>query len=169
MTSPAVTGVRNVEATLNTSWAAAVAAFALPSHLTRPNVVFHWENVTASMPCYGVIHIPISMDSTWQGRVAGDTQTALVANAFMEISAFVTRDRNPNYMAQLNYMRDMVASWVTSTKSLVIKNFATPSTPVDTAYRVMLLRLDEQPTAPDVNPSVIRARMLLEYRWFYRM
>ena len=169
MTSPAVTGVRNVEATLNSAWAAAVAAYTMPAYLTRPNVVFNWPDITASMPCYGVIHIPISMDSTWQGRISDVEQTALVANALMEISAFVTRDRNPNYMAQLNYMRDLVGDWVTKTKNMLIKDFATPSAPTNTTYRIMLTRLDEQPTAPDVNPNVIRARMLVEYRWFYRV
>ena len=162
----------NVEGTLNSSFSAAIAAFALPSWLpTRPTVVHDWNEIAANLPCYGTAHIPVSLTNAWQGMVVGGGKRGYAATAIYEVSAFVLRTDNPNWQAQLRTMKDYVLTWVGDAKQLIIQDYAAnPSSPSATEY---LLNFGDIAPAADeddsANPGIRRLRILIDYSLVYRV
>lgn len=159
----------HVEATLNQWLFDTLSAITRPDWLpTLPAFVYNWDEITASLPCFALAHIPAGLADTFQGRQAGGSDSGRRALGLLEVSCYVTRTDNPNWPAQLRTMRDMVETAATSTRTVTISNYATPSTPVTTAYKIDLQDVTETPTEADPNPAIQRARVLIQYAFTYR-
>jgi len=164
-----VTSTFNVEATLN-AWAnTLITGASLPTWLPSVGVVFDMAEISASMPCYSLHHIPVSREDRYQGRVVGAGQKGRAGVGLFEINAWVSR-QSANWQAQLRSMERIIESAATSTASIVITDYETdPFTPVATSYRVLLQEFNILATAPDPNPDIERRRMQITYRWTLRV
>jgi hypothetical protein len=171
----------NVEYTLNNWLAADLAAISRPSWLpSNPPLVFDAPDIESSLPCFSVAHLPLASQDEFLGRQAGNGQ-GLVRSALLEVSAWVSR-ANPNWIAQLRTMEDMLATVVAATSSKLIKDFAAnPSSPATTAYKVNIQGLERvrstlgqsaaEAAAVEVgaNPDLRGRRMFIGYWWVYRI
>jgi hypothetical protein len=171
----------NVEASLNNWLSTALAAYDLPSWLpSLPIIVYDWREIAISLPCFSVIHIPVSGRAQYQGRNVGANLKGVRMTAMMDVSCWVSRD-SANYSAQLRTMRDLVHSVATFTSGVVIKDYAAdPASPADTDFRVVIgnvtgapIALDENRNAPQSgsvinNPDILRARLLIDYAYTFR-
>jgi hypothetical protein len=149
------TSIVNVEATVNASFNAAVAAFALPSWLTvRPSIAWNWDDIPLTTPCYGIAHIPVVTTDSYQGRQVGGGLRGMRGSAVFEASAFVTKTGNPSWAIQLRTMYDWVLSWAISNPVLVVKDYAAAlSAPANTAYKIDLRDVAATPSQEDTaNP-----------------
>ncbi len=167
MTPIQATSYFNVEATLNDWLATELAAVTRPTWLaTMPGLYYDGQPIAEpDVPCFSLFHLPVDAQlSALQGRYTTPTL------GIVDISAWVTQNA-PNYMAQLRTMRDMVTTVLARKTALVVKDFATSlSAPAPTAYKIDFETLTGSAPAPDTaNPALWRARMLLEYRWHYRI
>lgn len=160
----------NVEATLNKWLFDALSAFTRPAWLTTmPAFVFNAEEITASLPCFAITHIPAGMADLWQGRAVGDGYAGRRALGLLSVSCYVTRTANPNWTAQLRTMRDMVSSTATASRTVVIQEYqADPVNPTATTFKINLEDTQETPTEADPNPAIERARVLITYSFTFR-
>jgi hypothetical protein len=146
-----------------------ISAITRPSHLsTLPAFVYNWDEVAANMPCFALTHIPAGMLNDIQGRTVGNGQQGRKALGLLEISSYVSRNGNPSWNAQLRTMRDLVETAATSTRTVVVYDYSSPSSPTATAFKIDILDVTETPTEPDTNPAIQRARVLIAYSFFYR-
>lgn len=164
-----MTSTFNVETTLS-AWAAGIIADAsLPSWLPSVTVAYDMQDVSASLPCFSLHHIPVSRDDRYQGRIVGAGQKGRAGVGLFEINAWATR-QNANWQAQLKTMQDIIESAAISNTGVVIKDYDTdPFSPTTTGYRVLLQDFNILATAPDPNPDIERRRMHLTYRWTVRV
>lgn len=173
MTTMHVTSVYNVEPSITTAFQTALNAITLPAWLSQPAIVFDWPEITASTPCFSIIHMTPSMSDTHQGRGDGAGNSTVAASGIMEISAWVSRDQKYNgqdiWVTRLRFMESMIASAYASLPVVVIKDYATsPSSPNNVAFRVVMRNLNFMQTASDPNPSIMRKRALITYNWNLR-
>ena len=162
----------NIEGTISTSFNTAIAAFSLPSWLpTRPTVILDWAEIAASLPSFGVTHIPVSLTQSFQGMNVGGGKRGMPSLDIFEVSCFVSRSNNANWLAQLRTMKDWVVTWAGDTKQLVIKDYAAnQSSPSDTEYLINFMDIAPLASQPDnANPGVERQRILLDYRHVHRV
>lgn len=172
MTSLEPTSSFNVEASLNDWLAAALASYTRPSWLaTMPSIRYDWDDLALSAPCFSLFHLPVGLDTNaYQGRQVGGGKRGAPALGILDLSCWVTKTANPNWMAQLRTMRDMAQHAVLAKTVVIVRDYAAPALPVNTAYKVDIG--DFSPGALEAdsrNPAVWRARCLIEYRWTYRV
>jgi len=169
MTTMDSAGIFNAEATLNAWLVAALAALTRPAWLpAMPAMILTQPETIAVLPAFSVHHTPVNTYDLWQGRAVGDGKRGVRYVANMEVNAWASRS-NRNWQAQLRTMQDMVATVYTKTKGVEIKNYATnQSSPTETGYLIRLVQLTGVSTAPDPNPDIVRARMLIRYAFVYR-
>ena len=159
----------HVEATLNAWLNTTLGAITLPAWMpTLPTLVYNPDEITASLPCFAVTHIPAGMLNDIQGRVVGDGQQGRRALGIMEVSCYLKRTDNPSWPAYLRTMRDLVETAATSTRTVVIYNYSTPGVPTATAYKIDIQDVTETPTEADPNPALQRARVLIRYSFVFR-
>lgn len=162
----------NIEGTINTSFNAAIAAFSLPTWLpTRPTVILDWAEIALNTPCYGVAHIPVNLTNSFQGMVVGGGKRGYAALDIVEVSCFVSRTNNANWLAQLRTMKDFVVTWAGDTKQLVILDYASnPSSPAATEFLIQFGDIAPLAAQPDTeNPGIVRQRVLIDYRHTHRV
>lgn len=161
----------NVEATLNAWMRDALQAFSLPAWLSSVTVVYDAPQIAASLPCFSLIHIPVSVTDSFQGRWAGTTKGAR-ASGVLDVSCWVSRSRSADWALQLRTMRDMVLSAALSSPVVIIQDYAGlaswSDTPAATAYKINLGDVTPTSTEADANPDVERARVLIDYHYIYR-
>lgn len=161
----------NVEVTLNAWLNTTISAITRPSWLTTlPAFVYNWDEVTATIPCFAIRHLPSSMLNDLQGRTVGsDAAAGRRTLGLMEVSCFVTRNANPSWNAQLRIMCDLVRSAATSARTVQIYNYQTsPSAPSATAYKIDLLDVIDASVEKDPNPAIERVRLLIRYSYVFR-
>lgn len=159
----------HVEATLSQHFTTTISAITRPAWLTAlPAFVYNWDEVAATIPCFAFAHIPAGMLNDLQGRTVGDGQQGRKALGILEVSCFVTRNANPSWNAQLRTMRDLVETAATSTRTVVVQDYSTPSSPSNTTFKIDILDVNETPTEPDINPAIQRSRILIAYSFTYR-
>lgn len=196
MTTLAQASSFNVEATLNTWMSAALAAFTRPAWLpTLPAIVYDAPEISASLPCFSLIHIPVSTVGGIQGRWAGSS-TGMKALGILDVSCWVSRSASVDWNMQLRTMRDMVLSSAVKSAVLVIGDYAAlptntvapaitttallavqiagddgtwSDTATATAYKINIGDAALTPTEPDPNPDVMRVRVLIDYDYYYRV
>src|SRR5689334_8702320 len=101
----------NVEYTLNNWLGTDLAAISRPSWLPNaPPLVFDAPDIESSLPCFSVAHLPLEGTDEFLGRQVGGAQ-GLIRHALLEVSAWVSR-ADPNWIAQLRTMEDMLATVV---------------------------------------------------------
>lgn len=168
--SLSATAAFNAQASLNAWLVARIGAFTLPAWLPTVSVVFNWADITASLPCFSVAHIEIETGASgFKGRAA-DGRAGAVSTAILEVSAWVQRDANANHTAQLNYMADMVTQAVIGSGAGVqIYDYGTPNTPTPTSAVITLDNVQPVSVEMDTNPGIERKRLLVPYRWIYRV
>src|SRR5262245_43374846 len=106
----------NVEYTLNNWLATDLAAISRPSWLANnPPLVFDAPDIESSLPCFSVAHMPLEGQDEFLGRQVGGGQ-GVARSGLMEVSAWVSRV-NPNWIAQLRTMEDMLTTVVAATSS----------------------------------------------------
>lgn len=160
----------NVEVTLNAWLNTTISAITRPSWLmTLPAFVYNWDEVTATIPCFAIRHLPSSMLNDLQGRTVGtDAAAGRRAMGLMEVSCYVTRNSNPSWQAQLRTMRDLVETAATSARTVQLYDYSTPASPAAAAYKIDLQDVTETPTEADPNPAIQRSRVLIAYSFVFR-
>lgn len=159
----------NVEASLNAWLIAEVATASKPGWLAVVTVVVNHEEVTASLPCLSVTHIPVSARDAYQGRIVSATQVGRAMTALMEINAWVSRD-DYGWQAQLRTMQRIVEQAATQDVGVLILDYeSNTASPAATGYRVLLDDLQILTAPPDPNPNIERRRMQITYRWTLRV
>ena len=161
----------NVKATLNTQMATDLAAVTRPAWLpTLPTIYYTWPETEITPPAFSFTHIDVGAVDSWERRGVGGGLKGLAQEAIMDVGCWVTRKRNRNWNAQLDTMRDMVMTVVTSTTEMVILDYeANQSTPATTSFLVRLGDSVARGTVPDSNnPDIERVRILIDYRWIFR-
>jgi len=173
VTTIAQTSTFNIEATLNAWLFSEIAAFSgqLPANVTLPSVFLVWTPITTAVtPCYSVVHIPVSVNASYQGNVTDGTLKGAAAAGLMDVSAWVNHD-TWNYGAQMRTMQDMVqTALVRNNGGIVVKDYAASVTaPANTSFLIRLRDCAaDVPRADTDNPAIWRGRMLLAYEWVYR-
>lgn len=169
MTTIETSSIFNVEATLNDWLKTALEAIDRPAWLpAMPAVTTNLPEAVAAMPAFSVHHIPVNTYDRWQGRAVGGGKRGVHYVAIMEVNAWVSRKAR-NWEAQRRTMQDMVASVFTETSEVEIKNFvANQTSPTGTGTLVRLDSFNGVATAPDPNPDIERARLLITYSFIYR-
>lgn len=168
MTALAQASAFNAEASLNAWMLAALQAYVLPTWLpTMPAFVFDAPAVSANLPCFSLIHIPVDVEQRYQGRQVGAGKLGGRATGMFDVSCWVSRSLSPYWAAQLRTMRAMVISTAQS-QGIQLFDYAVPAAPVGTIYKVNIDGLKEVPTQADSNPDVMRARVLVDYSYVAR-
>lgn len=161
-------GLFNAEASLNSWLSNAIGDFELPAWMTAPKVVTNLSEAIASLPAFSVHHHSVNTYDRWQGRAVGDGKSGVQYVGIMEINCWVSR-RSRNWLAQLRIMQDMVMTLFVRTREVAVLDYVTSqSDPVATGAIIRLEGINTVTTAPDPNPDVERARMLLTYSFIYR-
>lgn len=161
----------NAEASLNAWIAAALQAFSLPLWVsTLPPIIYDFPEVSATIPCFSAIHIPVGADPAYQGRSVGGTDKGERVTAIMEVSCWVSRTKAPTaWYPLLMFMRDAVLSAATAQRVVVISDYLSSLTaPPLTLYKITLDRALKVPVEHDPNPAVERERILIDYSYIYR-
>lgn len=162
--------VFNVEVSINKHFRTELTAVTKPAWLpTLPAIKTIPLDDKASFPAFTLSHIPVGFDDKWQGRGVGDGKKGLDSKALLDISCWVSRDNNSQWLQQLRTMEDMVLTVATSTISIVIMDYAADiSSPSATGFLVRLSNVVTRTTQPAPNPNIERKRVLVEYDWIYR-
>lgn len=195
MTTLAQASTFNAEASLNAWMSAALQAFApTPQLPTTPAIVQDAPQIAASLPCFSLMHIPVSAEDLWEGRWAGESKGERV-RAILDVSCWVSRKASRDWLGQLRRMRDMALSAATSSTVVLISDYgALPEntvapaiaaiavqnflitgddgtwsdTPSSTVYKINIGGATLTPTEPDPNPDVERVRVLVDYDFVFR-
>jgi hypothetical protein len=159
----------NVEASLNAWLRTQLGTYTLPSWLsTLPTIQETFPINTATMPCFSFWHMPVADQDVYLGRQIDATTRGKRAVAMMEVSCWATQT-NPNYLAQLRTMADLVRSITTAVDSVLVYDYSTPTAPVVTDRRIILMdTTDSTPQQDTDNPSIWRRRLLLDYVYTLR-
>lgn len=151
----------NVEASMNAWLQAQISAITRPSWLPAFTFVFNAPDITIRVPCIAIFHFPVSQQIAYRGRYPGDK-----ASGLMEVSIWVSRNRNASWNAHLMGMDSIVGQAFNSGSGVVISDYTTaPGTPTAQAYAIDLLDLEAVNSAPDPNPDLERRRNLIRYQW----
>lgn len=185
----------NVEASINAWMQAALQAFSLPVWMSPlPAVVFDAPQVSASIPCFALTHIPVGVANPFQGRWAG-TSRGGKASGILDVSCYVSRSKSRDWVRQLRTMRDMVLSTAEASPVVVIADYAAlprntvapaiattalttvalsgddgtwSNTPASTEYKANINDVTIAVTQADPNPDVERVRVLVDYSYIIR-
>lgn len=157
----------NVMASINKYLTESINAFALPSWLTSVNIVYNMPDGGIQPPCISILAMGTNYPMNFQGGNLGDGNTGDLADGYIDVSAWVTR-RTSNWAAQLATLRSIIASVGIMTRTIPIYNYATPTTPSLTSYKINVYSLREELTPDDPNPDIERARYVLRYGWVAR-
>jgi hypothetical protein len=162
--------VFNVEASVNAHFRTSLAAVTKPAWLpTLPTIQSIPLDDEAALPAFTLSHIPVGFMDKWQGRHVGGGLSGMDSRALLDISCWVSRRDNPQWMQQLRTMEDMVLTVATQTATIVIMDYAANlSSPSATSFLVRLSNVVTRTTQPDPNPNIERKRVLVEYDWVYR-
>jgi hypothetical protein len=169
MTTLTATSIFNAEASLNAWLKAGLEAIDRPAWLAAmPGMYANVQEAAAALPAYSFLHLPVNTYDRWQGRAVGGGLRGVDYVALLEVDAWVSRKAR-NWQAQLRTMQDMVYALYTETSEVEIDDYATTqNSPTGTGYLMRLTGLRGAATAPDENPDIERARMLLTYSFVYR-
>lgn len=160
----------NVQATMNQWMGAHLALFALPAWLTsaQPAIVLGADDITASIPCFALFHLPVTLDHAYQGGHVGGGMLGADETGLMEVSCY-TSANDPQGQALQRLMRDWVKALVVADRVVSILDFQGDLyNPVASGYKIDISDLTEVETQADPNPDVQRARMLISYSYTFR-
>lgn len=161
----------NVESSLNAWMQSKLQAFTLPAWLTvLPPIVTDYPETNASIPCFSFVHLPVDIDSNFQGKNVGNGDKGGRATAMMDVSCWVSRSKAfSSWYPQLAIMRDFVLSATENTGTIIISDYLTSLTaPPATAYKINLDKATVVEVVHDPNPDVERKRILIDYSYIYR-
>lgn len=161
----------NVEASLNEWMRAALAAFSLPAWITTlPTIVYDFPQVSAAIPCFSFVHLPVDIDSNFQGKNVGGGDKGGRATGIMDVSCWVSRSKAPNsWYPILMILRDFVLSTAEATSTVVISDYQTSlSAPAATVYKINIDHAAVVEVVHDPNLDVERKRILIDYSYVYR-
>lgn len=161
----------NAEASLNAWMQSSLQAFSLPNWLTTlPPIVYDYPEVSASIPCFSVVHLPVDIDSRFQGRNVGNGDKGGRATAMMDVSCWVSRSKAfSSWYPQLMIMRDFVLSAANSTITVIIADYQSSlAAPPATNYKINIDKTSVVEVVHDTNPDVERKRILIDYSYIYR-
>ena len=160
--------VFNIESTLNV-WLGAqldLAKYAPPSFFSGypgDKVIFNMPEVLANVPAFSAHHLPIETQDRWQGRRVGEGERGVWYEAFMDVSAWVSR-KNANWLAERRWMGAVLQDIVIATKSVQVTDYLTDYPASASAdYAIYIDRIDSRQTMPDGNPDFERERFLIKY------
>lgn len=169
-----VTSAFNVEASINNTISAALAAFTgLPAWMPAPAFVFDWPDIEERLPCFSFAHFPGSLSDDYQGRAETYTTSVMRSTGILEVSVWVSRDQKYNgqdvWMPRQRFMVDMLKEVVVKNKTIRISDYITDAASPTTAdYRVAMGDMNEVQVLQDANPAIERRRFLINYSWHLR-
>lgn len=161
----------NVEASLNEWMRAALTAFTLPSWIASlPPIVYDFPQVSASIPCFSISHLPVDIDSNFQGKNIGGGDKGGRATGILDISCWVSRSKAPSsWYPILMTLRDFALSTAQNTNVVIIQDYqASLTAPAATVYKINIDHASVVEVVHDPNPDVERKRILIDYSYFYR-
>lgn len=161
----------NAESSLNAWMQTSLQAFSLPSWIsTLPPIVTDYPQVSASIPCISIVHLPVDIDSQFQGKNIGGSDKGGRATAIMDVSCWVSRSKAPSsWYPILAILRDFVLSAAQSTITIGILDYqANLTAPPSTVYKINIDKTTVMEVVHDPNPDVERKRILIDYSYFYR-
>lgn len=163
----------NAQTTLSQFVAEKLSEYTLPFWIENPPaVILDAEDVTASIPCWAVYHLPVGIDNTFAGGIVGEGgQSGGREMGLLEVSVWVTRQMN-TWLALQRYMTDLVKSIFTlkENRQVIIRDYASDFVePPITQHKIDIGEITQVATDPDTdNPALERARILIEYTYTFR-
>lgn len=161
----------NVQTTLNQWMSTHLQNIMLPEWMTAAPITVLMEpnDVTASLPCYALYHIPVGMSQAIQGNRVGDGEKGGNYSGLLEISCYVSKNA-PQSTALLRYMQDWVMALAVAESAVPVLDFQGDLyMPQECGYKINIGDLTEVTTETDPNPDVSRVRLLLDYRYTFRV
>ena len=170
-------GEVNIEGSINRWFRTNVTGAGLPSWLTGVTAYFDYpdEPITA-LPCYTLVHLGHNDTTIAQGNLVQGSPSAVtgrMVDGSLDIGCWVSRrlansGRNNSAMIQLRSMRDMVKFMFMSAQSYslpILDIYGTTGTPTGTAGLIRIGEISEVAVETDLNPSILRKRILVDYWW----
>jgi len=168
------TGLYNVSASLFT-WLNEQIAANKPPTVNTVKIVTEWPIDPVDTPCWSFHMLGVNPSpSQYQGGNVGGGLHGDMKHGIAEISCWVTRsDSNTGWRKQLRQMCDTVTKAIASLRAsgsaIIIKDFYTSDTaPQDTAYKLVIERVEMRMPPVDPNPAIVRRRILVYFTWVER-
>lgn len=162
------TNTWNIQTTINQWLIDKAATITLPFSLNY-TFEFEWTQLPISTPCISVFHADINRERGWLGDNAGGEQGVEAAN-LADISIWVSRANNPNWIKHMAVLRSVVEAVFASPHMIAVKDYrASTSAPSNTAYGVRIVSLQMGATMQDTaNANIMRSINRLRYEWALR-
>lgn len=152
----------NIEATI-TQWV--ITKFATMTLPLTLNYSFETlqPNTPLVTPSFSITHRPAGRDMAYQGNMAID------ARNIMQISGWLSRTGNPNWLAQQRVMTAMIEALFASPAVVRVQNYlSTPATPSTVDYKVNMAACEFLALPHDPNPDIERVSANIVYEWHLR-
>jgi len=164
-------GVFNVEGSFNDFFATQLTAKGIPSWMSSAVINYDYPQQPLTFPSFSVTHLGGVPREVAQGRTLDPGWRGAEQNALAEISCWESQQRaSGNHNLNIKQMRDMAARvFATGAVIAILDVYGSTANPTGngTIIRAKPVRDAQAPTG-DMNPDIVRRRMLVEYKWLER-
>jgi hypothetical protein len=161
----------NIETSLNSWLQTELDSYTPPAFFSGfpgSRLIMNMPEEPVNVPAFSLHHLLIGVRNEHQGRRTGVNERGGLYEAFMDVSAWVSR-KNVNWVADGRWMCAIVTDIVEKTTAVQITDYLTdyPDSD-DVEYAIYIGDIDARQTQPDDNPDFERQRFLIKYHTILR-
>lgn len=161
----------NVEGSFNNFFETQLTAKGLPTFMASAVVNYDYPVKPLTFPSFSVVHLGAEQGQTFQGHAVdggwrGDEKVGLA-----QIDCWESYNRaSGNHIYNIRVMRDMAARvFATGAAINILDVYGSPNAPTANGTIMRCDSVTHQPAPPDPNPDIVRARLLVTYKWIERV
>lgn len=163
----------NVIGSFNDFFAAQVTAKGVPAWMAggqSATVVFDWPQDPLLLPSWSVTHLGGDTTEVAQGRNLDPGWKGAKRVGLADISCWLSFNGvQPSGQAYLRQMRDMAARvFATGAAIAILDVYGSTTSPTGNGTIIRAEPGRDVPVGRDLNPDVLRARLLVPYSWLER-
>lgn len=161
----------NVVGSFNDFFTTQLTAKGLPAWLASAQVMHDWPQEPLPLPVWSVVHLGSEPVEVAQGRNLDPGWRGAQRVGLAEIDCWLSyASAQPNGPGYLRQMRDMAARvFATGASFPILDLYGTTGNPTGNGTIVRVDPVRGVPAPADTNADVMRARLLVTYRWLERV
>lgn len=151
----------------------ALEAYERPAWISTFYVVEGVPEEEAPLPAVSIFDLPGNQSSPYQGRAAEENVAVMKSYGMLDASCWASRGALWNgaevWRMQLNTLSSWVKDAVRKSPTVIIYDaLADYNNPVATPYKINVTAANTVQAAADLNPDIMRQRVLIPYNWHGR-
>ena len=164
-------GALNVEGSFNDFFIKQITAKGLPAFIPSSVVNTDYPVVPLTYPSFSIIHLGSTPQQIAEGQNLDDGWRGVRQNGLAEIDCWESYQRaSGNHIYNIRIMRDMAARvFATGAAIPILDVYGSTAAPTSNGTIIRAMAAQSFPVAPDPNPDVVRARLVVEYNWLERV